>query len=92
MASATGTLYIGVTNDLYRRVQEHKDGTAPGFTKRYRVNKLVYFELVDDPYAAIAREKQLKGWVRRKKLALVWSVNPHFEDLSLAWTEAGDAS
>ncbi|MSQ09640.1 MAG: GIY-YIG nuclease family protein [Dehalococcoidia bacterium] len=92
MASTTGTLYIGMTNDLLRRVDEHKAGRVPGFTARYKVNKLVYCESTDDVHAAIAREKQLKGWVRRKKLALVWQENPGFRDLSLDWTEAGDPS
>lgn len=86
MASESGTLYIGMTNDLMRRVQEHKDGTVKGFTERYRVNRLMYYELADDAYTAIVREKQLKGWVRRKKLALITTTNPHFQDLSLEWS------
>ena len=75
-------LYTGVTNDLARRVQEHRDKLVEGFTKRYNVTKLVYFETFDDPRSAIAREKQLKGGSRRKKLDLVEGVNPDWRDLS----------
>ena len=66
MASRSRTLYTGVTNDLNRRVWEHKHGTIPGFTKRYRVNRLVHFESTSNVSAAIAREKQIKGWSRAK--------------------------
>jgi putative endonuclease len=82
MASRSGTLYIGVTNDLARRVYEHKHGLVPGFTSKYRVTRLVYCQHTDDIGAAIDREKQLKRWSRRKKLALVESVNPKWQDLS----------
>ena len=75
-------MYIGVTNNLARRIYEHKNKLAEGFTKRYNVNKLVYFETTPDVRAAIEREKQLKGWVRKRKDALVESENPEWKDLS----------
>ncbi len=75
-------MYIGVTNDLARRIYEHKNKLAEGFTKRYNVNKLVYFETTRDVRAAIEREKQLKGWIRKRKDALVESENPEWKDLS----------
>ena len=76
-------MYIGVTNELTRRVYEHKNGLADSFTKRYNVHKLVYFEEFGDVNAAIAREKQLKRWTRVKKDALVKTKNPNFNDWSL---------
>jgi putative endonuclease len=82
VASISRTLYIGVTNDLRRRVYQHKMGNIPGFTARYKVNRLVYFESAEEAEAAIAREKQLKGWVRRRKLALIEAENPEWNDLS----------
>ena len=85
MASNGGTLYTGMTNDLVRRVYEHKNKLIPGFTKRYSVNRLVYFETFKHPQDAIAREKQIKGWLRRKKLALIESSNPTWADLSEEW-------
>jgi putative endonuclease len=86
MASASGVLSIGVTNDLERRVFEHKNKMVPGFSARYNVRKLVYFELFSDVRAAIAREKELlKGWLRRRKVALIESVNPHWNNLSPAF-------
>ncbi len=74
-------LYTGVTNDLERRIYEHKNKIVDGFTSKYRVDKLVYFEATNDVNSAIAREKQIKGWVRAKKNALVESVNPMWNDL-----------
>ncbi len=82
MASRSGTLYVGVTNDLIRRVFEHKHGLLKGFTSKYRVTRLVYFEDTAEVGAAIAREKELKGWLRAKKIALVETVNPGWRDLS----------
>ena len=76
-----GTLYVGVTNDLLRRVAEHKEGLIPGFTKRYGVTKLVYWEDFGDYNAAIAREKTLKRWRRDWKRALIEESNPHWADL-----------
>ena len=84
MASVSGVLYIGMTNDLERRVLEHKKKTVRGFSTRYNVQKLVYFESFGYVHAAIAREKQLKGWLRRRKVALIESTNPKWDDLSPA--------
>jgi putative endonuclease len=87
LSSATGTLYTGVTNDLRRRVEEHREGLFAGFTCRYRVHRLVYFERTPDVRSAIAREKQTKGMLRVKKLALIRSANPTFSDLAAEWEE-----
>lgn len=76
-----GTLYIGVTSDLLRRVFEHKNKLMPGFTSKYDVGMLVYFEVFSDIESAIYREKQLKKWNRKWKLALIEKENPHWEDL-----------
>lgn len=76
-------MYIGITNDLKRRVYEHKTGFLDGFTKRYSVHKLVYCESCHDVYAAIEREKQLKSWRREKKNALVESVNPEWKEIEV---------
>ena len=76
-----GTLYIGVTSDLVRRVHEHKTKVVPGFTKRYGVDKLVLFEIFDDPTNAIAREKELKKWRRDWKTRLIDEQNPNWDDL-----------
>lgn len=76
-----GTLYIGVTSDLVRRVHEHKTKVVPGFTKRYGVDKLVLFEIFDDPTSAIAREKELKKWRRDWKTRLIDEQNPNWDDL-----------
>ena len=78
-------LYVGVTNDLRRRLFEHQNELADGFTKRYHVHKLVYFETTTDVKAAIEREKQIKSWSRARKNALVKTMNPKWEDLSLEW-------
>jgi putative endonuclease len=82
MASFSGTLYVGVTNDLARRVDEHKQGVVEGFAKKYGCTRLVYFEETDDIEAAISREKQLKSWRRDKKEALIKTINPQWQDLS----------
>jgi putative endonuclease len=76
-----GTLYIGVTNDLIRRVYEHRIKAVPGFTKRYAVDRLVYFEIFDDAASAITREKQVKKWRRDWKIALIEAENPDWQDL-----------
>ena len=78
-------LYVGVTNNIERRVYEHKHKLVDGFTQRYRVNKLVYFESTGNIMAAIEREKQIKSWRREKKNALVEVMNPEWNDLSLEW-------
>ncbi len=77
-----GTLYVGVTNDVTRRVHQHKAKVVKGFTTRYGVDKLVYFEIFDDPLNAIARERQLKKWNREWKLQLIENNNPGWIDLS----------
>jgi putative endonuclease len=82
MASVTRTLYIGVTNSLVARVWQHQQGEIPGFTRRYDLKRLVYFEYYEDVRDAIAREKQLKRWRRSKKNALIESLNPNWNDLS----------
>jgi putative endonuclease len=82
MASLSGVLYVGMTNNLFRRVQEHKDGEREGFTKDYRVRKLVYYEVFDRPRDAITREKEVKGWRRARKIALIESVNATWRDLT----------
>ncbi|HWB59962.1 MAG TPA: GIY-YIG nuclease family protein [Chthoniobacteraceae bacterium] len=76
------TVYIGVTNDLASRVYQHQQGQNKGFTKTYRLNRLVYYETFNDIHDAIAREKQLKGWRREKKNALIATLNPLWMDLS----------
>ena len=75
-------LYIGVTNDLHRRMKEHKSEIIEGFTKRYHVDKLVYYEKYENPTEAIKREKQLKGWTRAKKIQLIESKNILWNDLA----------
>ena len=75
-------LYTGITNSLMRRVWQHQSGEIEGFTKSYKVNRLVYYECFDDPRDAIAREKEIKGWRRQKKNALVETKNPKWADLS----------
>jgi putative endonuclease len=85
MTNRSGTLYIGVSNDLVRRVHEHKTKCIEGFTAKYNLTQLVYYEAGSDIREAIAREKQLKGWRRSKKLALINSSNPTWNDLSDAW-------
>ena len=87
MASRSRVIYTGVTNNLERRVNEHKNKLVEGFTSKYNINQLVYFEETNDVYAALAREKQIKGWLRSKKTALIESVNPTWKDLSLEWYE-----
>ena len=74
-------LYTGVTNDLVKRVYEHKNKIVEGFTKRYHASKLVYYEVIEDIINAIKREKQIKGWLRSKKIALIENSNPYWEDL-----------
>ena len=82
-----GTLYTGVTKDLRRRVSEHKSGTGKSFTNRYHIDKLVYYEVTDYILNAIEREKQIKGWLRKKKIELIESMNPEWDDLSEEWAE-----
>jgi putative endonuclease len=83
-------LYIGVTNDLYRRVIEHKSREIKSFTRKYNCDKLVYFETFDNVEEAIAREKQLKNWKREWKNELIEKGNPNWTDLALEWTYEGE--
>jgi putative endonuclease len=85
------TLYIGVTNDLLRRTYEHQHKLVPGFTSRYNVNQLAYFEIYATASSAIEREKQLKGWTRAKKIALIERLNPRWDDLIPTLHERFDA-
>ncbi len=87
MSNKTGTLYTGITNDLEKRVFQHKTKAVEGFTKRYNVTKLVYFEPTDDISVAIGREKIIKGWLRSKKIELIKTQNPQIKDLSEDWFE-----
>ena len=81
-------LYVGVTNDLIRRLYEHKNNLDPkSFTSQYNIHKLVYYEETSDPYTAISQEKQIKGWNRKRKNRLVESLNPQWRDLSERWSE-----
>ena len=88
LASKSRRLYVGVTNDLERRIYEHKKKLADGFTQMYKIDRLVHFEETSDALAAIEREKQIKGMLRVKKIALIESGNPTWEDLSEGWYEA----
>jgi putative endonuclease len=81
LSSRSRQLYIGVTNDLVRRLDQHRQH-ASGFTTKYRIERLVYYEIANDPMVAIAREKQLKGFRRAKKIALIAAMNPAWNDLS----------
>jgi putative endonuclease len=85
MGSLSGTLYVGFTGNLHKRVFEHQFHHKEGFTSKYEVERLLYFASYDDVHKAIAREKQLKGWSRRKKIALIESRNPHWVDLAKEW-------
>ncbi len=80
-----GVLYTGVTNSLERRVYEHKHKLVPGFTSKYNCTRLVYYESGSDVQGAIEREKQIKGWLRKKKIGLIESENPEWKDLSDGW-------
>ena len=85
LSSKTGTLYVGITGYFDRRIMQHKMDTIEGFTKKYKVHRLVYYETFDHVANAISREKQLKGWRRSKKKALVEKVNPRWQDLAENW-------
>jgi putative endonuclease len=85
MSNKSGTLYIGVTNNIKRRVFQHKNKLIEGFTKKYNIHVLIYFETFGDVSSAIAREKVLKGWLRKKKIELISSSNPEWKDLSIGW-------
>lgn len=87
ITNTSRTLYTGVTDNLECRVYEHKKKLIEGFTKRYNITKLVYYEETSDVQSAIKREKQIKGWLRRKKIALIEAMNPKWEDLSAEWLQ-----
>lgn len=90
MTNKSKTLYTGVTNNLQRRIFEYKNKLNPSFTSKYNIDRLVYYEETNDVNAAITREKQIKGWVRIKKINLIESINPEWKDLSHDWF--GDSS
>ncbi len=92
LASRSRTLYTGVTNNLRRRVREHKEGLNEGFAKKYRIHRLVYSETFEDVRIAIRREKQIKGWRREKKVALIRAANPTWEDWAAEWWGKADPS
>lgn len=85
LTNRSKTLYTGVTRNLQKRVWEHKNHVHAGFTDRYQIDRLVWFESYATPQAAIAREKQIKGWTRARKMALVVALNPEWRDLSEEW-------
>lgn len=85
LSSESGALYVGVTNNLQRRIWEHKNDIIKGFTQKYQCHKLIYFEDTGNIESAIAREKQLKNWNRSKKEFLIKTKNPHWNDLSKDW-------
>ncbi|MEO6322267.1 MAG: GIY-YIG nuclease family protein [Polaromonas sp.] len=87
LASRSRNLYVGVTSDLMQRIWQHRSHVVPGHTARYRITRLVHFEETEDVLAAIAREKQIKGWRREKKIALIKSGNPAWDDLASSWFE-----
>ena len=89
MTNRSRTLYVGVTSDLERRVFEHKSGAMEGFTKRYRIDRLVYFDATSDVEGAISREKEIKRWRRSKKIDLIEAENPGWKDLSEGWYVSG---
>ena len=88
LSSRSRNLYTGVTNNITRRVSEHREGRIPGFTSRYRIHRLVHFECHSGVRAAIAREKEIKGWSRAKKIALITAGNPAWDDLAAEWFPA----
>lgn len=83
LTNHSGTLYIGITSNLVKRLWEHKNKVVKGFTEKYNISRLVYYEVYENPETAILREKQLKNWSRNKKLALIRRMNPKFEELSV---------
>jgi putative endonuclease len=87
MTNRSGTLYIGMTNNIKARTYQHKTKQAPGFTSKYNIDRLVYVETFGDADSAIAREKTIKGWLRKKKIQLIRSSNPDWVDLSADWYE-----
>ena len=88
LASLSRTLYVGVTNNLLRRVNQHQRKEIPGFTAKYNITRLVHYEVTSDIRAALAREKEVKGWHREKKIKLIEAHNPHWHDLSQEWVDS----
>ncbi len=84
------TLYVGVTNDVERRMAQHESGSGSEFARRYRINQLVYYEVTTDVRDAITREKEIKGWSRPKKLALIETMNPDWRDLRYSSARSGE--
>ena len=82
LSSLSGTLYVGLTDNLWKRVQEHRDGVFDGFTRKYKISRLMYFETFSDSYLAADREQQIKKWRREKKIALFANSNPQWKDLA----------
>ena len=89
LANAARTLYTGVTSDLEGRLDNHRRKAVPGFTARYGIDRLVYYEATGDIHSALQREKQIKGWRRERKVALIEIANPEWRDISLEWLETG---
>jgi putative endonuclease len=85
LTNKSGTLYTGITGNLKKRVWQHKTKEVRGFTQKYNIDRLIYYETFSDVWSAIAREKQIKGWVRRRKVGLIASMNPDWRDLSDGW-------
>ena len=92
LASTSRTLYTGVTNDLLRRVYEHKTGDGSQFTSKYHIKRLVHWEETQDIRADNVREKQIKGWDRKKKVARIEATNPNWDDLASGWYDTADSS
>jgi putative endonuclease len=90
MASRSLNLYTGITNSIFRRALQHKRGEIDGFTKRYNINQLAYYEIFHDVGNAIAREKQIKSWTRAKRIALIKTKNPTWQDLAEGWGEKAE--
>jgi putative endonuclease len=92
MSNRSRTIYTAVTNNLQRRVYEHKNQLIPGFTSKHRIDQLVYYEVTADIESAIVREKEIKSWLRSKKTALIEFTNPEWLDLSEGWSQERDSS
>jgi putative endonuclease len=90
LASKSGVLYVGSTSDLARRMYQHRHGLIPGFTKQYRVNRLVWYELTPNARAAVEMEREIKSWRREKKVELIEAMNPSWHDLAVDWLPESD--
>lgn len=85
MTNRSGTLYVGVTNNIRKRVYQHKNKLVEGFSKKYNIDRLIYYEVFSDVRSAIVREKSIKGWLRSRKIELINTINPDWKDLSKDW-------